>query len=71
MIRITEKLGFGRTRAVAVCAKVGIGRKVGHKKRVFLQICDKTASKTKSLTVQGDFDKIIDVERTELCFVSV
>ena len=24
-----------------------IGRKVGHKKHVFLQICDKTASKTK------------------------
>jgi hypothetical protein len=27
--------------------------------------------KRKSLTVQGDFDKIIDVGRTELCFLSV
>jgi hypothetical protein len=32
MIRIVEKLGFIRARAVAVCAKAGIGRKVGHKK---------------------------------------
>ena len=71
MIRITEKLGFVRTRAVAVCAKVGIGRKVGHKKHVFLQICDKTASKTKILDSSSDFDKIIDIEKTELYFVSV
>jgi hypothetical protein len=32
MIRIAEKLGFIRVRAVAVCVKVGISRKVGHKK---------------------------------------
>jgi hypothetical protein len=32
MIRIAEKLGFIRDREVAVCAKAGIGRKVGHKK---------------------------------------
>jgi hypothetical protein len=32
MIRIAEKLGFMKVRAVIVCAKVGIGRKVGHKK---------------------------------------
>jgi hypothetical protein len=32
MIRIAKKLGFIRARAVAVCAKAGIGRKGGHKK---------------------------------------
>ncbi len=31
MIRIAEKPGFIRDRAVAVCAKAGIARKVGHK----------------------------------------
>jgi len=35
MIRIAEKLGFIRVRAVAVCAKAGIGRKVGHRKPCF------------------------------------
>ncbi|GAF98277.1 unnamed protein product, partial [marine sediment metagenome] len=35
MIRIAEKHGFMKTRAVKVCAKVGIGRKAGHKKRCF------------------------------------
>jgi hypothetical protein len=32
MIRIAEKVVFIRVRAVAVCAKTGIGRKIGHKK---------------------------------------
>ncbi len=32
MIRIAGKLGFIRVRAVAVCAKVGIRRKVGHER---------------------------------------
>jgi hypothetical protein len=32
MIRIAEKLGFMKVRAVMVCAKVGLGRKTGHKK---------------------------------------
>jgi len=31
MIRIAEKLEFMKVRAVTVCAKVGIGRKAGHK----------------------------------------
>jgi hypothetical protein len=35
MIRIAEKHGFMKTRAVKVCAKVGIGRKAGHKKACF------------------------------------
>jgi hypothetical protein len=35
MIRIAEKLGFMKVRAVAVCAKVDIGRKAGHKKACF------------------------------------
>ena len=35
MIRIAEKLGLMKVRAVMVCAKVGIGRKVGHKIHVF------------------------------------
>lgn len=34
-------------------------------------ISNKTASKTNSLTVQGDFDRIVDVGNTELCFLSV
>jgi len=32
MIRIAEKLLFMKVRVVMVCAKAGIGRKVGHKK---------------------------------------
>jgi hypothetical protein len=35
MIRIAERHGFMKTRAVKVCAKVGIGRKAGHKKTCF------------------------------------
>jgi len=31
MIKIAEKLEFIKVRAVTVCAKVGIGRKAGHK----------------------------------------
>jgi hypothetical protein len=31
----------------------------------------KSHRKRKSLTVQGDFYKIIDVGRTELCFLSI
>ena len=41
MPRIAEKLEFMKGRAVKVCAKAGIGRKVGHKKRVFVQIFKK------------------------------
>ncbi|MHC4636555.1 MAG: hypothetical protein ACYTBP_01755 [Planctomycetota bacterium] len=49
MIKIAEKVGFMKTRAVKVCAKVGIRRKVGHKKCVFPPFFNKTASKTKIL----------------------
>ncbi|MFC1781631.1 hypothetical protein ACFLZ8_05160 [Planctomycetota bacterium] len=49
MVRIDKKLGFMKVRAVMVCAKVGIGRKEGHKKRVFIHIVSKTASKKKVL----------------------
>jgi len=31
MLRIAEKLEFKKGRAVMVCAKISIGRKVGHK----------------------------------------
>jgi len=34
MIRIAEKLGVMKVRAVVVCAKVGFSRKVGHKKPI-------------------------------------
>jgi Holliday junction resolvase len=49
MIRIAEKLGFMKVRAVTVCAKAGISRKVGTNNHVFLAISNKTASKTKIL----------------------
>ena len=50
----------------------GIGRKVRHKKPcIRRQFSIKPPRKRKSLTVQGDFDKIIDVRRTELCFLTV
>jgi hypothetical protein len=32
LMRIAEKLGFMKVRTVEVCAKAGIGRKMGHKK---------------------------------------
>jgi len=45
MIRITEKRGFMKVRAVMVCAKTGIGRKVWHKNHVFVQISNKVVLK--------------------------
>jgi len=41
MCEVAEKLEFMRERAVKVCAKAGIRRNVGHKKRVFVQIFKK------------------------------
>jgi len=41
------------------------------KSHVIVEIFTKLPRKRRSLTVQGNFDKIIDIERTELCFVSV
>ena len=49
MIRIAEKLGFIKVRAVTVCAKVGIGRKAGNKKSVFVQIFNKVVLKVEFL----------------------
>jgi len=40
---LLKKLEFMKGRAVKVCAKAGIGRKSGQKKRVFLQIFNKSA----------------------------
>ncbi len=31
----------------------------------------KLPPKRKSLTVQGDFDKVVDIERIDLCFLSL
>jgi len=36
MIRIAEKLGFMKAQSVTVCVRIGIGRKVGHKKPCIL-----------------------------------
>ncbi len=44
MPRIAEKLEFMKVRAVTVCVRAGIGRKVGYEKRVFMHIFSKTAS---------------------------
>jgi len=44
-----------------VCAKAGIGRKIRHKKRVFVQIFKKMSRSGKFLIVQGNFGKFIDV----------
>ena len=49
MLRIAEKLGFIKVRAVTVCAKVGIGRKAGNKKSVFVQIFNKVVLKVEFL----------------------
>ena len=49
MTRIAEKLEIMKVRVVRVCAKVGIGRKAGHKSHVFLPIFNKAVSKTKIL----------------------
>jgi hypothetical protein len=49
MPRIAEKLEFMTGRVVKVCTKVGIGRKVGHKKRAFVQIFNKTVSEKRIL----------------------
>jgi len=49
MPRIAEQLEFLKVRAVMVCAKVGIGRKVGYEKCVFMHIFSKIASEKKIL----------------------
>jgi len=41
MPRIAEKLEFMKVRAVTVCVRAGIGRKVGYEKRVFMHIFSK------------------------------
>ena len=49
MLRIAEKLEFMAGRAVKVCTKARIGRKVGFQKSVFVQIFNKTVSEKKIL----------------------
>jgi hypothetical protein len=50
MIRIAERLEFMTEQAVMASAKVGFGRKVGHKKSTYsAPISNKTTSKTKIL----------------------
>ncbi|GAG51547.1 unnamed protein product [marine sediment metagenome] len=58
-------------RAVEAYTKTGILSSPGSKNLVFRRNLKKLPQKRKFLTVQGDFDKIIDIERTELCFLSV
>ncbi len=67
MTRIAEKLEFMKVPAVKVCEKADIGRKQGIKSRVIVEIFAKLPRKRKSLTVQGDLDKIVDIDRAELC----
>jgi hypothetical protein len=55
MPRIAEKLEFMKGRAAKVCAKAGIGRKVGHKKRIFVQIFKKMSRNREFLIVRGNF----------------
>ena len=72
MIKTAEKLGSMNVRAVLVCAKTGIGRRTGHKKSgIRRQFPITPPRKRKSLTVQGDYNKIIDLGRSELCFLGV
>ena len=49
MIRIAEKLGIMKVRAVTVCAKVGLGIKTGIKKYDFIRSFRKTASEKKNI----------------------
>jgi len=49
MPRIAEKLEFMKRRAVKVCVKARIGRKVWYKKRFFVQIFKRIVSKSKIL----------------------
>jgi hypothetical protein len=49
MPRIAEKLEFMKGQAVKVCAKARNGRKMGHKKRVFVKISKRIVSKSKIL----------------------
>ncbi len=68
MPKIAEKLDFRKGRAVKVCAKARIGRKVRHKKRVFVQIFKKMYRNRKFLIVQGNFGKFIDVVQGNYVF---
>jgi hypothetical protein len=52
--------------------KIRYWKKGGAQKTMYpCQFSIKPYRKRKSLTVQGDFYKIIDVGRTELCFLGV
>jgi len=47
---------FMKGRAVNICAKAGIGRKVRHKKHVSCKFSKKMSRSRKFLIVQGNFD---------------
>ena len=50
--------------------KQGLEERWGFKKVFSCKFLTNLSRKRNFLTVQGDFDKIINVERTELCFLS-
>jgi hypothetical protein len=68
MPKIAEKLGFMKGRAVKVCAKARIRRKVRHKKRVLVQIFKKMSRNRKFLIVQGKIGKFIDLVQGNYVF---
>jgi hypothetical protein len=53
---------------VKICANARIGRKVRHKKHVFVQIFKKMSRSRKFLMVQGNFGKFIDVVQGNYVF---
>ena len=58
-------------RAVKVCTKTVNKRRPEPKIRVFVQIFNKAVSERKTLIVQREFGKIIDVIRRKLCCLRV
>ena len=54
MPRIAEKLEFMNVKAITVCAKARIGRKVRRKNQVLVQIFNKVALKVESLDISRD-----------------
>jgi len=57
--------------AVNACTKAGVGISPGHKKTCFHAIFLQNCLEKKTLTVQSDLHKLIDIERTELCFLNI
>ena len=63
-----DRREFMKVRAVTVCSKVGIGRKAGHRKRIFVHISKQLSLSRKFLIVQGNYGKIIHIIWRKLCF---